>query len=220
VIDIEVSTSSSSDAASNAISRSCGSAVSACASALPACPVGSKPNFAIKASSCARSTGTFAGGADSAALVHRPAWIDSRSTLLPFTSGMMTRSSSTRRCTADKPVRLDQQRCRSALVEPGEGRFERGGRQELAVAAFADAQRILHLAVARAPFMAELGHRPALEPAQQFGGFALARIAASASIAARIARQSRTAARTSRSAASSPSSRRRRARASPRSSSI
>ena len=56
VIDIEVSTRSSSEALSKAISRSCGSAVSAWASALPACPVGSKPNFAISDASCARST--------------------------------------------------------------------------------------------------------------------------------------------------------------------
>src|SRR3546814_2981041 len=68
-----------------------------------------------------------------------------------------------------QPVRLDEQRRTAALVEPGEGGVERFGRQELAAALRADAEPVLRLARARAPFVAELGHRPAFEPAQQFG---------------------------------------------------
>src|SRR3546814_10972795 len=70
--------------------------------------------------------------------------------------------------------RSDEERGTAALVEPGEGGVERFGGEKLAAARRADAEPVLCLARARAPFVAKLGHRPALEPAQQLGAFVVA----------------------------------------------
>jgi hypothetical protein len=79
------------------ITRSCGSTVSACTSALASWLPGWKPNRPPISARWRRSSGTCSGLVDSAALVHIPAWTDSAATLPPSTSGTMNRSSGTRR---------------------------------------------------------------------------------------------------------------------------
>ena len=127
------------------ITRSCGSAVSAWTSALPAWPEGSKPNLALSWASSARSRGTCAGGVASEALVHTPAWIDSATTL-PFSrTGTMNRSSGTRRCTFDSRLALTiSGACArlAALVEPGEGALVRWVGEDRLGALAADAEHV------------------------------------------------------------------------------
>ena len=97
-------------AASNEISRSCGRVEMAWASALPPWLDGAKPSSLSSAASRWRSTGTSSAGARSAALVHRPVWIDS----VPSGRATMTTSSGTRRWTGEM---------RSALSSSSERRF-------------------------------------------------------------------------------------------------
>src|SRR3546814_903069 len=97
--DMEVSATCSRSLLLKLISRSCGNAVSACTSAFPACPTGSKPNFSIRVASAERSSGTSSGGALNAELVQRPAWTESAVILSPSRTGRRMRSISARRCT-------------------------------------------------------------------------------------------------------------------------
>ena len=101
VSDIAVSVTRSRSSNFSATKRSWGSAVSACAIALPACPEGSKPNRSISAARCVLSTGIASGAVARAALVQSPAVTATPETRPPVVTGMTIRSSWTLRCTVE-----------------------------------------------------------------------------------------------------------------------
>lgn len=121
---------------------------------------------------------------------------------------------------AGELVRFDDERVALALFKPGEGRFERGGREQWRVIQRADAQLIFRPAIAQATFMARLREVAREEPAKECGPFTVGMASASRLMASRIFGQSATAARTSVSVWRSDFSSARRPFASARSASI